>query len=597
MSEATTQSVSRHSSPALRGFESNPFRVLRLAADATTSEASFQAERALTLMRAGLPPSGEDVVPWLPPASAYEAQQAAQTVEEPLARLTEQLLWFDLARDLTADSLRAVLRGLTEESLQKYFDAAAGLPPPDACDPEDAAGVPLVAQAVNQANLRLLVAASLVNGVVIGKPAAGAARPAEPRKIARDDWQSLYGLSALPDAHDLIAGSPAGPDAALDGGRYWERALRRWAAILQHPWFRPYLARCIADLEDDFVSPDDAETIEESVRTRLADLASHETRFLLLGGHYALAGEMIAALARSGLEKRVLVPALRPIHHLFQSEVAELQTLLDGSGEDGLRQLDAYLKRLAAIKRRWTKIDEAGLVGLGHIVDDALEQTFLRLRSLEQPDAQSDALLESVSRLAGAKSLRERVGFFRKELEEARKRLCHFCKTGAPDFEKSVVLEGKKVTGVTREYNTTTTHYGISYATVARCERCALFHQFLRQVGLLTVGSLYPLIITIALLPAVLIAWSMIAGTKHGMVVYLVILGALFYLPFVFLKLPGWLAKTTSSAVCEWLAPEGHARYGDHAGTEGERTLLAEGYTITSDWRIDAVNLTRTKTE
>src|ERR1044072_6829054 len=159
MSEVTLQTVSRLSSPALRWFETNPFRVLRLAADASTSDSSFRAERALTMLRAGLPPEGEEVLPWLPPPGEYEAQQAAQTVEEPLARLTEQMLWFDLVRDRAADSLLSVLGGLTEESLRKYFEGEAGLPPPDQCEAEDEAAVPLVALAVNHANLRLLVAA------------------------------------------------------------------------------------------------------------------------------------------------------------------------------------------------------------------------------------------------------------------------------------------------------------------------------------------------------------------------------------------------------------------------------------------------------
>jgi hypothetical protein len=569
MSEATIQNVTRHSSPTLRGFESNPFRVLRLAANASTNEASFQAERALTMLRAGLPPAGEDVLPWLPPASVYEAQQAAQTVEEPLARLTEQLLWFDLARDRTADALQSVLRGLTEESLQKYFDGEAGLPMPEKCNPEDGAGVPLVAQAVNQANLRLLVAASLVNGVGIRKGDA----PAQLRKIARDDWRNMYGLRALPDAHNVIAGSLASPDAALDSGRYWEHALRRWARILQHPWFRTYLARCIADLEDDFVSPDDAETIEESVRTRLADLSSHETRYLLLGGHYALASEMISALAQSGLEKRVLVPALRPIHHIFQSEVAELQTLLDGSGEDGQRQLDAYLKRLAAIKKRWTKIDQAGLVGLGHILDDALEQAFLRLRSLEKPNAETDALLQRVSQLAAAKSLRERVSFYCTELEEARKRLCHFCKTGAPDYEKSVVLEGKKETGRVRNYNSTTVYYSVRYGLVLRCARCARFHDFLRKVSIVCGLSVVPVFYPI--------------GTLLPDAVCLVF-GAAIVVPL-------GLGAAIRYTLARVLAPAGHTLYGNYKDTEGERSLKAERYNITPHWESDAFNRFKNK--
>jgi hypothetical protein len=576
MQEVTLQTVSRLSSPALRWFETNPFRVLRLAADASASDAAFQAERVLTLMRADLPPAEEDVLPWLPPANVYEAQQAAQTVEEPLARLTEQMLWFDFARDPNADLLCSLLRGLSDEALHSYFEGEAGLPPPEGCDPEDASGVAVVTQAVNHANLRLLVAASLVNGVGITATDA----PVEPRKIARVDWQNMFGLSALPNAHEVIAGPLAGGGAAADGARYWERALRRWSGILTHPWFRPYLVRCIKDLDDDFASEEDAETIEESVRTRLADLASHETRFLLLRGDYQLAGELISALARSGLEKRVLVPALRPIHHHFQSEVSELKPLLEVSGQEGLGQVGAYLKRLGAIKRRWAKLDEAGLVGLVHILDEALEEAFLRLREVEKLDPESEALLERLSALAGAASLRERVKSFRGEMEEARKRLCQFCKTEPPDYEKSVVLEGKKETGRESSYNSTTIYYSLRYEIVLRCERCARFHDFEHNFGIyMTAALLAP--VAVLSIPFLLL----LLFTCWGAVI------AAAVVPYI-VKFFLW---AFSSGLALLVTPKGHRRYGDYRDTEGVQRLHAEGYfTIKPDWRSTAVSNIKT---
>ncbi|HVG19626.1 MAG TPA: hypothetical protein VNI02_11275 [Blastocatellia bacterium] len=576
MPEATLQTVTRLSSPALRAFESNPFRVLRLATNASTSDGSFQAERVLTLLRAGLSAAEEDVLPWLPSASTYEVQQAAQIVEEPLARLAEQLLWFDFVRDPNAASLKSLLRELTDEALQKYFEQEAGLPMPEKCDPENEAGVSLVAQAINQANVRLLVAASLANGVIITKTAA----PVEPGKIARVDWQTLYGLSALPDAHSVIGGSLAGTEAALDGSGYWERALRRWARLLTHPWFRPYLGQCIADLDDDFVSTDDAETIEESIRTRLADLSSHEMRFLLLGGHYPLASGMISALANSELEKRVLVPALRPIHHLFQSEVSELQALLDGTGQDRLSQIDAYLKRLAAIKKRWLKIDEAGLIGLSHILDDALEQAYLRLRNLEKLDTASDGLLVKISQLAAAASLRERVHFFQSELEEARKRLCHFCKTGVPDYEKSVVLEGKRETHRETVGNSTTIYIGIQYGIIMRCERCAFFHDFIWKVGICIMWGLFPALCFL-IVPLTGIALILFLG-----------LGAIRadHIVDTAVFVPRLVANFSSYAVARFITPSGYRRYGDHRDTEAWHTLRSEGYSIDVKWKSTAIS-------
>src|SRR4051812_45259027 len=96
---ALQQKPSGTRSPALRGFELNAFRVLRLCVRASTAAAGFQAESVLTLARLGLQPEEEDLLPWLPAADPVELQQAAQVVEEPHARLKEQLLWFDLERD------------------------------------------------------------------------------------------------------------------------------------------------------------------------------------------------------------------------------------------------------------------------------------------------------------------------------------------------------------------------------------------------------------------------------------------------------------------------------------------------------------------
>jgi len=570
--EAVLQTVSNISSPALRSFESNPFRILRLAVNATTSEAAIQAERVLTLMRAGLAPEESDPLPWLPPASTYEVQQAAQTVEEPLARLTEQLLWFDTGRDPEAAQLRALLRELTDEELQKHFKEEVGLPKADECAPDDETAVPRIAQAVNQANLRLLLAASLVNGVAIQKTDA----PFEPIKIGRKEWQTLHGLTVLPEAHNVIAGTQAGADAALEASRYWEYGLRRWILILLHPWFKHYLRQCIDDLGDDFISADDAETIEESIRTRLADLSTKEVRFLLLEGRYTLASGMISALGKSGLEKRIIGPALRPIHHLFQSEISELNSLLDDSGAGDVQHIDAYLKRLAAIKQRWRKLDEANLVGLSYILDDALEQAYLRLRKLEKPDAQSDALLLKVSQLAGAASLRERVSFYRNELEEAKKHLCHYCKTGAPDYEKSVVLKGKKETDRVHNYNSTTIYYGLRYAIILRCERCARFHDFIYKFGWLNAMFLIPTILIVSL--PILISLLFIVCFVGIFVVS--------YLPAAFT----FIATCISLLLARIVTPEGHTRYGQYRDTEAMHSLSAEGYSIEVDWRSTAIS-------
>ena len=454
---------------ALRGFEINPFRILRLSVRASTGAAAFQAESVLTLARLGLQPEEEDLLPWLPSAGPYELQQAAQLVEEPLSRLKEQLLWFDLERDPHAVLLREALRAprsSTSAYLAREAELGEGAAP---CD------TGAVAHAIDLANLRLLLAAVRVSG-----GAAGA--PAKPRPPAPGAWQTLHGVAVIPEAHRALTVSPEDASAGVE--QPWGEALRRWVRILAHPWFRPYLDACLADLGDDFVSSDDAEAVEESIRGHLADLAAQEVRFLLLEGRFAVAAALVAETVASGLDARVLGPALRPLRHVFQAELSELEPLLEEQAEPGLDRYDAYLKRLAAIRQRWLQIDAPGLIGLRDFLDEAAEQVYLRLRGLDEPGTAMDALLARVEELASARSLRERVGAYRKELEAARTRLCHFCKNAPPDYDKSVVLHGRKETGREYGYNVTTVHFMVRYGIVPRCACCAKHHDFIQHVAL-----------------------------------------------------------------------------------------------------------------
>ena len=68
-------------SPAVRAFELNPFRILRLDAYVSTTDAANQAENALTLSTVGMELPESDPLPWLPSAGSYDLQQAAQIEE------------------------------------------------------------------------------------------------------------------------------------------------------------------------------------------------------------------------------------------------------------------------------------------------------------------------------------------------------------------------------------------------------------------------------------------------------------------------------------------------------------------------------------
>jgi hypothetical protein len=363
-------------------------------------------------------------------------------------------------------------------ALAKLYAASASAPSrPEAATVR--ADLALVARRLNQANLRILQAAVLMDGAMGG----AATRDLEGRKIGRDLWKRLEGLSMVPDAHMVVTGGSASGDEAAVAKADWTRALQNWMQLLAHPWFHAYVEACIADLQDDFASPDDVETIEESVRMHLLDLSAQQARFLVLEGRYGMAGSMLSATAESGVELRVLTPALRPLRNVFQAELSELEALLEQPAPGILQSLDMYFRRLELIKKRWIELDAQGIVGLRDMIDEAVEKGYLRLRRLEKPDTSVDPLLQRAAGIITAQSLRERLTAFQTELAESRKRICYYCQTELPDYEKSVVLKGKKVTNVERFGNTTRTTYAIRHAWVLRCGRCARLHDFVRRTG------------------------------------------------------------------------------------------------------------------
>jgi hypothetical protein len=463
-------------SSALRGFESNPFRVLRLRVNATTSDAALQAEQALTLARVGLSPDEPDPLPWLNQSGAYEIQQAAQAAEEPFVRLKYQLLWFDLERDPQSAVLADALRDLKGASLRQYLDADLGLRPPGDGEGKTRSDA-FIAHGVNQANLRLLAAAAAANGFLAPTQASGGSTP----KISKEMWKSVGRFRALAQGHNLLRENVAAGDSGI--GTYWETGLKKWSDILVHPDFKSYLGTCISDLQDDFISVDESETVEENLRTHLADLSAQEARFFLQAGRYPVAASLIAAISRSGMDLRILAPAMRPLRQVFQSEIAELESLLEEPGYE-LEPIGAYLKRLEWIRARWIALDSGGVVGLRDILDGAVEKAYQRLRASEKTDCTVGRLLIKIRQIATANSLKERVSGYEKELEQARTRVCYFC-GGAPDYDRSVVLNGKKETHREHHFNRTTIHYAVRSAIVLRCARCAQLHDYINKVGML----------------------------------------------------------------------------------------------------------------
>ncbi len=237
-------------SPVLQQFRTNPFRVLRVSPSIAVDQAIWKAEEALTLLRAGLPRSEPDLLPWLPEPDEPETRQAVQRIEEPLRRLTDELFWFDLDRDADGDLLRRALVELEPAVLNEYLGRCVhdGLPhrpivklavdgvfqvstngvaatdsawesdepaPPDKTPVVETAGVPRL---LNHARLRLLLAAlslydALPDGVSV--PDADDADPAD-AVTSRFEWVQWRGLDIAENPHELD----------LTGGRHVLRTRR-----------------------------------------------------------------------------------------------------------------------------------------------------------------------------------------------------------------------------------------------------------------------------------------------------------------------------------------------------------------------------------
>jgi hypothetical protein len=580
--------ISRLGSPVLRAFELNPFRALRLRVDATTSLAASQAESALTLVRVGMRVDDPDLLPWLVQPDPYELQQAAQAIEEPLVRLKHQMMWFDQVRDPQAAALEAALRDPPGEALQRYLDLEVALPQIPAEGELPPADHGAVAHAINQANIRLLAVAATLSGLQSGR----ADRVVVGRPITRNEWKELGGFQSLAQAHTVLLAEQVAMVARFDTRRCWEEALKRWMNTLGHPWLVSYLDMCIAALGDDFVTADDIEAVQDSIRMQLADLSMRETRHLLLEGRFDPASALIAAVAEARIEARVLMPAMQPLRQVFRAELTELEPLLEQPLDQGLEQIGRYLSRLEVIRTRWLALDGQNVIGLADVLDEAAEKAYLHLRQVAKPSEKADALLQRVGAIGAAQSLRERVATCRKEMSEARERICEFCKIEDPDYEKSVVLKGKKETGREHHFNSTTIYYTVRHAIMLRCARCAQLHDFVRRAGTV-VGFA-------SAAGFGMFAWEYMApisaaiisvAPQAGLVIFAAAVfafgAAVFLVPL--LGLPFGLGALTTSLLSKYVTPAGHRRCGDYDDSKSAVELRRDGYGIEVDWSSNAL--------
>jgi hypothetical protein len=193
-------------STGLGQFRKSPFRLLRLSPIATAKQAVWQCNKALARARVGTQLPDPDPLPWLPPGDEIEIQEASQTMESPLARIIEQLLWFGATGEAGEageapgspdGGVIALLIAGDGAALRAYLEGPATS----------------IGHRINQANLRLVLGFSQLHGV--GPTVSGSGSAAAAVALA---WKTTGGLSIVADPHKALRG---GDDATCSPAPSW----------------------------------------------------------------------------------------------------------------------------------------------------------------------------------------------------------------------------------------------------------------------------------------------------------------------------------------------------------------------------------------
>lgn len=544
-------------SPALGQFRKSPFRVLRLPPSATAKQAVWQSDKALARARVGMALPDPDPVPWLPGTDEIEIQEAAQTMESPLARMVEQLLWFDPDADPNAVWLVAALTAQDGARVQAYLDMPAQSP----------------AMKMNQANLQLLLGASARYGV------GPLALRAQAAAVAPLTWQSRGGLSLVEDPHRTVQ-----PAQALDA-HAWSAVLgagvSAWGELLASSAFADVARAKIAALGDELLTADDLETVLSGVRTRIADLVVGETKLAIADGRLDLVSRFSAIAGRSGIDAETWLVAFRPLKAQFESELADLGPDAE-TGLGTVEDVSAYLDRLATLAARWRPLDEAQLLGLGALLDSALADAFGRLRGADREAQQTPRfgeVLDRVGAMAQSPSIRERIHGYRDRLADVAKSRCHFCGVRELDPEWCAAISSSREISRQRYGNQIRVQYRVGGMPIPRCEQCAHRHDFIRYAGWMTFASLATATILFALVhPA---SWLSSISTGAGAVLVLVALGASIGLMY--------FGRDIAAGI---VTPRGNRRYSDYTTSHALDVLRKDGfYNFRYDFRPNAWQL------
>jgi hypothetical protein len=534
-------------SPGLGQFRKAPFRLLRLSPNATAKQAVWQSDKALARARVGMALPDPDPVPWLPPGDAIEIQEAAQIMESPLARMVEQLLWFDPAEDADGAALLEALVAADGGRLHAYLEA------------EHARSI---AGRINEANLHLLLGFSRLYEVGPALVAAGEA--ARPVALA---WKTTGGLSSVEDPHKAVR-----PAATLLGaGVTWAELLGEgvsaWGALLASPELADHVRGKIAALGDELLTADDLEAVLSGLRTRIADLVVGETKLEITQGRIDNVSQLSAIAGRSTIDAETWLVAFRPLKTQFQAELDELAPDAE-TGLGVVEDVSAYLDRLRTLAQRWRPIDEAQLLGLSALIDDAAQLAFARLRGASheiQLGTRFSEVLARIGQIAQSPSFKERIKGYTERLVDVSRAMCHFC--GRRELEAAYCAAVSSRVEVSREQygNTIRVQYKVGTLPVGRCKRCALQHGFIRGTGTIAFIALA----TSVLLLAIVHPSTWFSSVELGPGIALAGVGIV--VAFV-------MAMIVREVASVRLTPKGERKFGDYLVSYAVERMRSDGF-------------------
>jgi hypothetical protein len=550
-------------SPGLGQFRTSPFRVLRLSLHATAKQAVWQCDKVLACVRVGLPLPEPDPLPWLPPGDEIELQDVARTLESPLARMVEQLLWFDPGDDAGAALIGALI-------------AADGARLRGVLEAEPTASVE---HRANRANLRLLLGFSQLHGA---GPLVAPAGDDPPATLA---WQRKGRVSLAEDPHRAVLPTP--PSAPPAWAALLGEAMTAWSALLASPELADHVRVRIAALDDERLTADDLEAVLAALRTRIADLFAGEMKLELAEGRLGHASRLCAIAGGSQLDAETWRVAFRPLLPVFQSELAELAPEVE-TGLGVVEDVAARLDRLSALAHRWRAIDEAQLLGLSALIDEAAKAAFARLRGAPravQLGARFAEVVTRVGAVARSPSLQQRVRSYTEQLAGAAKAMCHFCAREPADLAYCAALSSKKE--VSRELHGLgfRVQYQRAARPVARCRRCAMVHGFVHVAGTITRVTLGLALI----LPAIAVVSCFGMDASGGSVGVLLVLGLACVYGI------GFLARDHAA---DRVTPKGDGRFNDYERSNAAGAMYGDGFTgLSYDFRPDAWQAARVSHE